>query len=70
METAFPLSTLQGQENFTATVQVAVPFRIFGILEMRPHVIVKFLEPLKALLVAGQLVSLDHTDSRLQMYPP
>ena len=70
MEASLPLSTLKGKENFTATVQVAVPLRVFSILEMRPHVIVELLEPLKALLVAGQLVSLDHTDCRLKMYPP
>ena len=62
MEAALPLAALEGQQDFTATVQVAVPLRVLGILEMRPHVVVELLEPLQALLVAGQLVALDHAD--------
>ena len=70
MEAALPLSALEGQKDLSATVQVAVPLRILLILEMGPHIVVQFLEPLETLLVAGKLISLDHADSRLKMHPP
>ena len=62
MEASLPFSALEGKEDFSATVEVAVPFRIFLILEMCPHIIVDLLEPLQTLLVSGQLVCLDEAD--------
>ena len=70
MEASLPFSTLEGQEDFSATVQIAIPLRILGILEMRPHIIVNLSEPLEALLVSCELICLDEADCRLQMYPP
>ena len=70
METAFPLAALEGEEDLTAAVQVAVPLRVLGILEVGPHIVVELLEPLETLLVACELVALDHADRRLEMHPP
>lgn len=63
METTFPFSALEGEEDFSPTVEIAVPFRIFDILEMLPHVVMDLLEPLEAFLVAGKLIGLDEADS-------
>ena len=62
VEAALPFSALESEENLTAAVEITVPLRIFLILEMCPHVIVDLLEPLKALLVACELVSFDEAD--------
>lgn len=62
MEAALPFSALEGKEDLAATVEVAVPLRILLVLEVFPHIIVDLLEPLKALLVSCQLVSLDEAD--------
>ena len=70
METSLPFSTLKGKKDFSTMVKISVPFRIFLILEMSPHIIVKLLEPFKALSVTCKLVSLDHADSRFKVYPP
>ena len=40
VEATFPLATLQGQEDFALTVEVAVPLRIFGVAEVVPSVLV------------------------------
>ena len=52
MEASLPLSALKSQQYFSTTVKVTIPLWVFGILEMRPHIIVQLLEPLKALLVS------------------
>ena len=70
MEAALPLSSLESQKDFSAAVEVAIPFRIFLILEMCPHIVVDLLEPLQTLLVSGQLVCLDEADCRLEVHPP
>ena len=70
METTFPLSTLESQEHFSATVEIAIPLRIFRILEVSPHIVMYLLKPLKALLVAGELVSFKEADCRFEMHPP
>ena len=70
MEAALPLSSLESQEDFSAAVEVAIPFRIFLILEMCPHIVVNLLEPLKTLLIACQLVAFDKADCRFEVYPP
>lgn len=62
METSLPFSTLEGQENLSATVEITVPLRIFLILEMRPHIIMNLLEPLEALLVTSELICLYEAD--------
>ena len=62
MEAALPFSALEGKEDLDATVEVAVPLSILLVLEVLPHIIVDLLEPLKALLVSCQLVSLDEAD--------
>ena len=58
MEASLPLAALQGQEDFAAAVQVAVPLRVISVLEVRPHVVVELLEPFQALLVTCQPVAL------------
>ena len=70
METSLPLSTLESEENLTTAVKVAVPLRIFLILEMCPHLVVNLLEPLKTLLIACQLVAFDKADCRFEVHPP
>ena len=70
VEAALPLSTLEGKEDFTTTVKIAVPLRILLILEVSPHIVVDLLEPLEALLVACKLVTLDEAYRRLKVYPP
>ena len=70
METPLPLAALEREEHLPAAVEVTEPFGIFRIFEVRPHVIVQFLKPRKALLVARQLVGLDHRDRGFDMHPP
>ena len=70
METTFPFSALERQEDLSSSVQITIPFRIFLILEMRPHIVMKLHEPFQAFLVSCKLVSLDHAYRRLKMYPP
>ena len=62
VETSLPLSTLESEEDLTTAVKVAVPLRIFLILEMCPHIVVNLLEPLKTLLIGCQLVAFDKAD--------
>ena len=70
MEASLPLTSLKGKKNLSTTVEVAVPLRVFRILEVRPHIIVNLLEPLQALLVTCELICLDEADCRLEVYPP
>ena len=70
VEAAFPLAALQGQQHFALAVEVTVPFRIFGVAEVAPGVVVDALEPVEATLVAGELIALDEGDERLEVYPP
>ena len=62
MEAALPLSALESEEDLTTAVKVAVPLRIFLVLEMCPHIVVNLLEPLKTLLVTCELVAFDKAD--------
>jgi len=62
METSFPLTALESEQHLSPPVQIAEPFRIFLILEMSPHVVVKLHEPVETLLVSGELITLDHAD--------
>jgi hypothetical protein len=62
VETSFPLSAFESEEDLTAAVEIAIPFRIFCVLEMCPHVVVDLLEPLQTLLVACELVAFDEAD--------
>lgn len=61
---------MSGRSTSPRRVEVTEPFGIFRIFEVRPHVIVQFLKPRKALLVARQLVGLDHRDRGFDMHPP
>ena len=70
METSFPLASLEREQYFSAAVQVAVPFGIFGILEVAPGVVVDTLEPLQTFFIAGQPVPLYHGNERLDVHPP
>ena len=70
MEASLPLSSLEREKDLTTTVQVTEPLRIFRILEVLPHVFVELLEPVEAFLISGKLVSFEHADRRLKMYPP
>ena len=70
MEAAFPLAALEGEQHLAATVQVAEPFGIFGVAEVAPYIFVDTHEPVKAVLVARQLVALYHGDERLDVNPP
>jgi hypothetical protein len=63
MEASLPFSTLEGEENLSAAIEVTIPLRILLILEMCPHIVVNLLEPLEALLVTGKLICLDEADS-------
>ena len=70
METAFPLTALKREEHLSAAVQVAIPFRIFLVFEVSPHIVVQLLEPLEALFVSCKLIALDHSDGALEVNPP
>ena len=70
MKTAFPFSTFQRQQQLSPAVQVTKPLPSRGIREMRPGIVVNFFEPLETLRIAGQRITLDQTDQRLDMYPP
>ena len=70
METSFPFTTFEWKKDLATSVEIAIPFRIFRILEMGPHIIVEFLEPLKTLFITCELITLDHTNSRFEVHPP
>ena len=70
MEAALPFASLKREKHLAATVKIAIPLRIFLVLEMSPHIVVEFQEPLKAFLVTGELIAFDHRDGTLQMNPP
>lgn len=70
VETAFPLATLEREQHLAAAVQIAEPFGVFGVLEMRPGVVVQPEEPVETRLRTGEAVSLDHRDHRFDMHPP
>ena len=69
MEASLPLTSLEGKKNLSTTVEVAVPLRVFRILEVGPHIVVNLLEPLQALLVTCELICLDEADCRLKVTP-
>ncbi len=58
METSFPFTPLEWEKHLTATVQVAIPFGIFGILKMFPSIVVDTFKPFQTFLVACQPVTL------------
>ena len=70
VETAFPFAALEGEKYFALTVEIAEPFGVFGIGEVRPDVVVDAVEPFEASFVAGEAVAFDHGDEGLDMYPP
>ena len=70
MKTPLPLAALQSQQHFTPTIQVTEPFRIFLILKMCPKIIIQFQKPIKAFLISGQLIALEHRNCRLNVHPP
>ena len=67
MEAALPFTTLEREKNFTAAIQITIPFRILSVLEMRPHIVVELFKPLKALFVSCELVALEHADCRFEV---
>ena len=70
MEAAFPLATLEGQQDFALAVEVAVPLGIVGVAEVAPGVVMYALEPVEAALVARELIALDEGDEGLEVHPP
>ena len=70
MEAAFPFAAFEGEEDFAAPVEVAVPFGVFGVVEVCPDVVVYSLKPCETVGVAGEFVAFDHGDEGLDVYPP
>ena len=70
MEAAFPFAAFEGEEDFSASVEVAVPFWVFGVVEVCPDVVVDSLEPCETVCIAGEFVAFDHGDEGLNVYPP
>lgn len=54
METAFPFAALEREQHLAAAVQIAEPFGVFGVLEMRPGVVVQPEEPVETRLRTGE----------------
>lgn len=70
MEAAFPFAAFEGEEDFAAPVEVAVPFGVFGVVEVCPDVVVYSLKPCETVGVASEFVAFDHGDEGLDVYPP
>lgn len=70
METAFPFAAFQRKEHFAAAVQIAEPFRIFRVLEVRPHIVVHLFKYFKTFPVTREPVSFKHGYQGLDMHPP
>ena len=70
VEASLPFSTFERQKNFALTVQVAIPFGIFGIGEVRPGIFVNAFKPFQTFFVAGELIALEHGDERFDVNPP
>ena len=70
VETAFPFATLEGEQHLALAVEVAKPFWVFGVHEVAPYIVVYALKPCQALGVTGELVTLNHGNEGLDVYPP
>jgi len=58
MKASLPFSAFKRKQNFTTTIQVAIPFREFLILKMTPGIFMYRFKPFKAILRPGELISL------------
>ena len=70
VEATLPFAALERQQHLAAAVQIAEPFGILRVLEVRPHVLIELLEPGQTLAVARELVALEHGDGRFEVHPP
>ena len=70
METTFPLAAFQRQQHLATAIQVAEPFGMFGILEVRPRVIVHTFKPFEASRVAREPVTFYSRNKCFKVYPP
>lgn len=70
VETTFPFATFEGEQDFTATVEIAEPFGIFCVSEVFPNVVMNAFEPFEAAFVTGEAIAFDHGDESFDVNPP
>jgi hypothetical protein len=70
METPFPLASLEIQQHLAPAVEISEPLWMLSVLEVFPGIVVNLFKPVKTLLGACKLISLNHCYQGLNMNPP
>jgi hypothetical protein len=71
VEAAFPLASLEWSQDFSLAIEVTPPLPSkLWVSEVFPSVLMKLVEPFKALLPACSLVCLDESDHAFDVNPP
>lgn len=70
METSFPFASFEWKQNFTSSVQITEPFRIFWVLEMTPSVLMDSFEYFQASAVFSKLITFYHGYQCFNVNPP